>query len=220
MTSYADRGSLELMTGPATEPVTLAEVKLHGRIDQTADDPLITDMIAAARQLVEKLTGRALITQTWLLRLDRWLGSASADQWWDGCREGAISQLDTGHVEIRKAPFLAITSVNTIAEDGTPTLWASSNYYATKHLGFGRLVKKSAAIWPPILAGATRQRGGIEITFTAGFGPNASDVPVALRTAIKQLVTHWYENRETSGASMSEVPVSTMSILQQHRVAR
>ena len=220
MAPVVDRGSLELTVAPATEPVTRAEAKLHARIETTADDDLVDAYIVAARQLVERLTGRALITQTWTLTLDDWPRS-SRDDWWDGWREAPISTVDgADEVEIRKAPFLAITSVATIAEsDGAATAWAATNYYAIKDAsGFGRLVKKSSATWPTIAAGSQRLKGGIVITFTAGYGANASDVPMALRQAIKDIVAHWYENREAAGSGLSAAPMKTMALIQQYRV--
>ena len=57
---------------PASEPVTLAQAKAHLRIDGTADDDLLSDLIRAARQEVEQATGMALIEQGWRLVLDRW----------------------------------------------------------------------------------------------------------------------------------------------------
>src|SRR5262249_25556880 len=162
------------------EPVTLDEAKSHARIETTADDTLVTGLIAAARQLVEKITHRALITQTWTLTLDAWPRNySSQDDWWDGLRDGAITMVDTSdEVEIRKAPFAAITKVETVNEDGTKTIWDPTNYYTTTRQQFGRLTKKAGSIWP-ILAVPVRQRGGILITFTSGYGPNASDVPMA-----------------------------------------
>ena len=41
--------SVVVVTPPDTEPLTLAEAKLHLRVTDTADDDLITDCIAAAR---------------------------------------------------------------------------------------------------------------------------------------------------------------------------
>lgn len=215
---HPSRGSLELVTAPASEPVTVAEAKLHGRIETTADDTLIEGYITGARQLVERLTGRVLITQTWKLTLDNWPG-ASSDEWWDGVREAPISFLDEGaSVEIRKAPFLAITSVATLDESDAPTTYAASNYYVTKHNGFGRLVKKTGSVWPVI---TTRAYGAIVITFTAGYGANASDVPIALRQAIKDIVAHWYENRGAAEeVNLSEPPLKTQAVIQQYTVAR
>ena len=46
-----------LLAGPAIEPVTLAEAKAFLRVDDTAEDGLITTLIAAARLHVEGTTG-------------------------------------------------------------------------------------------------------------------------------------------------------------------
>ena len=61
--------SLQLITPPAIEPVTLAEAKAHLKVDTTDDDTLITSLIAAARARAEWHTRRAFITQGWMLWL-------------------------------------------------------------------------------------------------------------------------------------------------------
>lgn len=55
----------KLIAAPGAEPVTLAEAKLHARVETAADDTLISAMISAAREEAEHILGRALITQTW-----------------------------------------------------------------------------------------------------------------------------------------------------------
>src|SRR5882672_4533712 len=62
--------SRKLITGPAAEPLLLAETKTHSRISTVSEDALIGAMIAAAREEVENELGRALITQTWEKYLD------------------------------------------------------------------------------------------------------------------------------------------------------
>lgn len=61
---------LKLITAPTVEPVTLAGVKNHLRIDSEDENALITALITTARQLAERDTKRAFITQTWRLYLD------------------------------------------------------------------------------------------------------------------------------------------------------
>ena len=65
---------LQLVTPPAEEPVSLAEAKLHLRVDFPNEDALITALIAAARQAAETLTGRQLVTARWKLVLDSFPG--------------------------------------------------------------------------------------------------------------------------------------------------
>jgi len=61
---------LYLKTAPTVEPITLDEAKLHLKIDGADDNALITALITTARDLAERETHRAFITQTWHLYRD------------------------------------------------------------------------------------------------------------------------------------------------------
>lgn len=50
---------------PSLEPITLADAKSYLRLDDTAEDALVSDLIVAARQGVECATGRSLLQQDW-----------------------------------------------------------------------------------------------------------------------------------------------------------
>src|SRR5690606_16061549 len=70
--------SVHTVTPPAGLPVTLEEAKLHLRLplecpeeQQTGEDELIRRLIAAATQDAELYQGRAYITRTLRLNLDR-----------------------------------------------------------------------------------------------------------------------------------------------------
>lgn len=80
---------LELVTAPASEPITLADAKKFLRVTHAHEDDLIGLLITAARQAAEARTGRALITQTWRLQ---------------GIPDGDI-------VKLPHSPVAAITSV-------------------------------------------------------------------------------------------------------------
>jgi len=55
---------------PATEPLSLSDVKSFLRIDGSAEDAVLNLLIATARILAEELTGHALITQSWKIAYD------------------------------------------------------------------------------------------------------------------------------------------------------
>ena len=58
-----------LITGP-TEPITLAQAKLHMRVEHDADGSLITGFITAARETAEHELGRPIEAQAWRISLD------------------------------------------------------------------------------------------------------------------------------------------------------
>ena len=106
-----------LTVPPAGEPLTLAEAKLHLRVDLNDDDALITALISAAREQVEFLTGQRLITQTWELEL------AAGER---GGLEGLL-------------PIQSLTSASAYNLDGRwpPTLTTPQAATVTVICGFG-----------------------------------------------------------------------------------
>ena len=101
--------SLFLVTAPTKEPVSLADAKTHLRVDVDDENDLIASLIVAAREYVETFTHRALVTQTWDLKLDQF-----------PCRGEAIW--------LPKPPASSVTSITYTATDGTSTTWSSALY--------------------------------------------------------------------------------------------
>lgn len=164
-------------TPPAAEPLTLAEMKVYLRVDHDNDDPLITDLIAAARELCESVTGRSLITRGYSLYLDEW----------PSCRALELPQL----------PLISVDQVNVYGADNSSDIFDAVNYTVDTAGLPGRLVLTEGAL-PPLPG---RVANGIEIQFTAGYGGDAADVPVLLRQGMKQAVAYMYENRGDSRAA-------------------
>ena len=50
-----------IITPPALEPLSLADAKLHLRIDHASEDDFLSHSITAARQYIEAVTGMAAI---------------------------------------------------------------------------------------------------------------------------------------------------------------
>ena len=64
--------TMQLITAPELEPVTLADARSFLRIDTSADDEILQKLLTTAREMVETRTGLALITQSWQLKIARW----------------------------------------------------------------------------------------------------------------------------------------------------
>jgi hypothetical protein len=195
----ATAGRLRLITDAAVEPLSLADAKAFAQIDSSADDTMLTALITAARRYVEKRTGLALINQTWVAVLDRWPGRNGrgfSEPWWDGVREGPISLIHPVEpIEVVKRPFQSVTQIQLRDDLGAYTTVDSSLYFVERSGYTARIVRKADATWPSV---TLSQTGAIEITFVAGFGSAASDVPDDLVTGLKMLVKHWYDHRDLS----------------------
>lgn len=188
--------SLDLIAGPAVEPVTLADAKQHLRVDGTAEDAFIQTLIVTSRLHVEAALGLALITQQWTLRLDRWP---------DGLA-----------LELPLRPVTSVEAIRVLPATGAGIDVDPAACVLDGRANPARLVLSSPLPQPGAAA------LGIEIDFTAGFGAEASDVPAPIRHAILLLVAHWYENREPVAADARPVPIPAMvsELLAPFRAAR
>ncbi len=187
-------------TDPAQEPVGLEEMKAHSRIDDVDNDAIISGLIVAARRWVETLTHRALITQTFVLKIDRFPGPVTT-----------VIELPGGNTQ-------TLTSIAYLDDNGDSQTWAASNYIAD-------LVSQPALIglawnidWPSI----REWELPVTITYSAGYGDDPGDVPEELRTAIKMLAAELYENREDSivGVPISPVPWGVKMLADPFRIHR
>lgn len=157
---------------PTVEPVTMAEVKAHMRLDHASEDELLASLIRAAREEVERATGLALIDQDWRLVLDEWPAN--------------------GTVSIALHPVKTITSVTAYGSEGEASLIDPATYHAD-------MVSRPARLHFEGVPKALRAMNGIEVDFKAGFGEAGTDVPDLLRRSILLLVAHWYEFRASFG---------------------
>lgn len=212
-------------TDPAVEPVTVADMDDFLRGDdvlEAEDGSLIESIITAARMYVEDFTRRPLITQTWTMYLDAWPRESNVEGmgWWDGVREGSIYAGEKRYIELPLEPIQSITSVSTYDGDGAATVFSSSNYFLDSGSSPSRLCLNNGVVWPT----PTRNLNGIEIVYVAGYGDAATDVPAPLRQVIKQLATHWYQNREftktQSDMNQASSPLHVQSLLNRYKVMK
>lgn len=159
-----------LKTGPATEPVSLAEMREHLGIIQDSDtirDNVLAGRIISARQWTEHYTGLALITQTWLC--------VSVDF--------PYNPDDFSSIKL-KGPVQSVTSVKYTDDDGTQLTLSSGAYQMS--IASGYLVPAFGVEWPESRA----QLDSVQIEYVCGYG-NAADVPEAIKEAIRFIVGQW-----------------------------
>ena len=190
--------SLVLTSGPALEPVSLAEAKAHLRLETNDDDTLLQSLITTSRLHIEAALGLALITQSWSWMFDHWPRGE--------------------RVVLPLRPVQAVTHVRVWRQDGTSQTLPADNFILDGQGNPARLLP----VAPAALVEPGQPGNGIEIGFTAGFGASARDVPATIRHALLLLITHWYEHREPVeiGASVNAVPVMVSELLHAHRRRR
>lgn len=206
---YSGRTSVSTVTPPATEPVTLADAKAYLRVSGTGEDFILTTMIQAARELCESYLGRKLITQTLKLTLD-WFPRSGQEKWWDGVQEGAITDLHSSvdRLYLPFPPLQSVTSVVTYNLANTPATMDAAKYQVNTAGEF--IALNIGEIWPVDL----RASGAVEVTYVAGYGATAANMPATLYQALLLTINNLYMNRDCGG-NLSQ---AAASMLEPYRV--
>ena len=169
---YGNR-TWKVTTLPETEPITVDNVKEFGRIDTTAEDILLGNMIIAVRDATEKYLNRALVQQTITMVMDFWPDSLV--------------------IELPSPPLISVTGIYTTTEAGVDTAYSSSNYYVITNTDSRGKIVLSQSATPP--TNSDRDYGGFKIIYVAGYGDEASDVPQLILEGMKLWVSIFYETR-------------------------
>ena len=177
---------------PPSDPVTLAEARLHLRVTDTSEDALITSLITASRVYCEHYTKRAIGSQTLELALEEF---PSDDE-----------------IELPMSPVTAITYIKYIALDGTLTTLSPSAYSLDDYGHISRVLLPYNTYWP-----LTQDvDNAVFIRYVAG----AATTPAPVLAAMKLLIGNLYENRESVviGQTAIELPMSVKSLLDTYRI--
>ncbi len=181
---------LQLVTAPTQEPVSLAEARLHLRVDFNDDDALIMALIRSARLAAETITGRQLVTARWKYILDSFPGPSLM-----GVPAGQPFTLPGHAILIPKAPVQTIVSIEYLDMNRTAQTMPAANYVADLACEPARITPVFGQIWPIPLP----QIATVSVTFDAGYG-NPADVPEGLKSWMLLRIGSLYQNREEVAA--------------------
>ncbi len=206
--------TVQVVSPPAIEPVSLDLARQHCRIDSNADDSLIQVYITAARTMAEAYLSRALITQTLL-----WVVTPQ------GRLHPERSRL-RGVLELPRAPVQSIASVTVLDVLGNTTAVPAAALPVVppaELLGYRTDLLHAPARLAigadtPLSGGALVRNTALEnvqITFVAGYGAVATAVPQPIIHAILLTTGFLYEHR---GDSDGELPKAAEWLLDPYRM--
>lgn len=140
---------------------------------ETSQDDLLTALIQTAREYVEDITRRALLTQTWDYSIDSWPG-------------GDAIKLPNGNLQ-------SVSSVKYKDSDGDETTMTVTTQYLVEQNAemCGRVILPYGVSWPSFTAYPSRP---ITIRYVCGW-TTAALIPSKIRTALKMILTDLWENR-------------------------
>jgi len=176
--------------------VSLADAKLHLRIDSTAEDDLISNLISTARAWAEDYTDRTFVQTQWTMRMD-------ALPWEIELPRPPVAQSGT---------TTATVVTYTLETQATATLDAST-YRVDRTATPGVIRTVYGGTWP----GHLSDQNSVSVTWWGGYGADGTSVPAAIRSAVLMLCSHLYEHRTAVAPGMSEVPFSVKALLDTQR---
>lgn len=195
--------ALSLQTAPTSEPVAREAAKLHCRANEDNTEDLLFDrLVTSAREYCETFTGRALMPQTWDLKMDSFVDR----EWVDG----------NGVIWLPKPPVTAVSSITYLDGNGDSQTLSTSIY--TTDLPSGPKARRAriSEAYSQVFPQTRDTFNAVTIRFVAGYA-NADAVPASIKQAILLLVGHWYQNRESVvvgvGIGAVTVPSAVESLL-------
>jgi uncharacterized phiE125 gp8 family phage protein len=168
---------------PTTEPLTIAEVKAHSRIDTDDDNTLLASLISAARLAAEARCQRSIAISRWELTLDAFPEA----------------------IDLVMPRARSIVAVNYRDTAGVDTVLDSAGYTLdNKSYVKNWLYPAAGYTWPV----TWEHPNGVTVSYLAGFDDGA--VPEDIKLWMKLAIGAWYDMR--SGMDVAPLPMQAFEL--------
>ena len=186
--------SLKEDTLSAIPLFTTSEAKDFLKVDTTADDTLIDNLIKAATQSCQIYTNRYFMTT---------LVTQYSDNWMEFYR-------------LYKSPVVGITHVKYYDTNDTLQTLNASNYILDGVSEPARIGISVTGTLPDL----SDRINAVQVKYNVGYGDTSNQVPEGIRQAVLITIGNWYENRQSviSGRTATELPLSSQYLLKQYKV--
>ena len=162
---------LVINTAAVEEPVTVAELMTHARIDSMDEAELLGQLLRDAREAAEGFCWAKFLQQTW-------------DEYFDSFASPLV---------LTHQPVSSLTHVKYTDTGGTEQTLGTSVYELGEVNGKGVVRLKYDQTWP---SGVRGHPDVVVVRYLCGYGDERHEVPHNVRAAIKIHAAHCYEFRE------------------------
>ena len=213
-------GLTKFADSPTGAVMSLAEAKLHLRVDHTADDDLISELIEAATLDCEAYCNASFVSATYHMTIGAFpaTGSGAFGPDEDGVefpRGFGRSGRPTRYPSAICLPVHPVTGVNSITykdDNGATQTLATSAYVVVTSQRPAFIVPATGTVWPVTYD----HPEAVTISLDAGFASIPRDIVAAVKLRLGSL----YENREDVlvAVQSSLLPMGSRALLGKHRL--
>ena len=184
----------KVVTPATSNPITLTEAKTHLKVDTTADDTFITNLIKSATSSAQEYTNRFFI-QTTIQQV--------GDKWED------ISNLF-------KSPVASVTVIKYVDPSGSLQTLSTDVYFVDDVNKPARIGLKPNQSFPEIID----RLNAVQVNYVSGLAAGADEVDEGIRQALLLTIGNWYQNRQAvvTGTIATELPMNAKFLLDQYKI--
>lgn len=185
--------TIQIVTQPAAEPLSLAEVKEFLRVDHSDDDATLAIFIKAARQLCESYTRLALMPTT-------------IEEYFDDFPQYTGTFKD--EIRLSRSPVQSVTYVKYI-DGNEDTITADPAEYKVDTISQPARISPDSGWF-----GTYETINAVFVRYVAGFA-DAASVPAPLKHGMMLVIGDMYENRTDS---VKRLPTASEYLWNPYRV--
>lgn len=209
----------KIITPPTAEPISIEEASAHLRVD--VYDSYVVGLIPAAREWIEKFTGRSMTWRLLEIGLDAFPGHHRGWHRFPDRRLGVAYTCEGRHPQPIRLPGGPVNALDRILyADAAGIAQTMTDAQFDSYEEPARVLPAAGGSWPStqIIMGA------VKVRYWAGYtlpddSPSGTPLPMPLKQAMLLVLGHLYENRENSvDVALQSIPLGAEALARPYRL--